>query len=95
MFFQGDQRTEMPFSVHNDRINEVVTKGIEPFVDGDRAAEFLCVTRRRVLQMARNREIPAHPIGRGKRKIWRFRLNEIAQAMTGNKTAAVKSGSPR
>ena len=68
---------------------------IEAFVDADRAAEFLSLTRRCVLEMARAEEIPAHPIGRGKRKQWRFRLSELAQAMSGNKTAAVKSGSPR
>jgi hypothetical protein len=54
---------------------------IEPFVDVDRAAEFLCVARRRVLEMARAGEVPAHPIGCGKRKIWRFRLSELAQAI--------------
>jgi excisionase family DNA binding protein len=53
---------------------------IEPFVDAERGAEFLGVTRRRVLQMARAGEIPAYPIGRGKRKTWRFRLAELAKA---------------
>jgi hypothetical protein len=27
--------------------------------------------------MARDNEIPAHPIGRGLRKTWRFRVSEI------------------
>ena len=58
---------------------------IEPFVDGDRAAEFLAVPRRRVLEMARAGEIPAHPIGSGKRKIWRFRLSELAEAIAAEK----------
>lgn len=35
----------------------------EPFVDPNRAAEFLSITRRRVLEMARAGEIPAHAIG--------------------------------
>jgi hypothetical protein len=47
---------------------------IEPFVTADVVAEFLCITRRRVLEMARSGTIPAHPIGQGKRKQWRFRL---------------------
>jgi len=54
---------------------------IEAFVDAATAAKFLCVKRRRVLQMARSKEIPAHPIGRGRRKQWRFRLSELAQAI--------------
>jgi hypothetical protein len=54
---------------------------VEAFTDADRAAEFLCITRRRVLEMARNKEIPAHPIGRGKRKTWRFLLSELADAI--------------
>jgi hypothetical protein len=28
--------------------------------------------------MARKGEIPAHPLGLGRRKTWRFRLSEIA-----------------
>jgi excisionase family DNA binding protein len=55
---------------------------IEPFVDCDRAAEFLSVTRRRVLEMARKKKIPAHPIGQGSRKTWRFRLSELARALS-------------
>jgi Helix-turn-helix domain len=67
---------------------------IEAFTDADRAAEFLCVTRRRVLEMARHKEIPAHPIGRGKRKTWRFRLSELADAIASKEqeTAARKRG---
>jgi hypothetical protein len=75
---------------------------IEPFVDGDRAAEFLCVPRRRVLQMARANEVPAHAIGEGKRKMWRFRLSELAEAIVAKKPAAnarksgiIETGSPR
>lgn len=54
---------------------------IEPFVAAEVAATFLCITRRRVLEMARAGEIPAHPIGQGNRKQWRFRLSELADAM--------------
>lgn len=53
---------------------------IEPFVDATVAAEFLCVTRRRVLEMARAAEIPAHPIG-GERRTWRFRLSELSECV--------------
>ena len=51
--------------------------GFEPFVDETVIARFLQLTPRRVLEMARDCEIPAQPIGRGTRKTWRFRLSEI------------------
>ena len=55
---------------------------MEPYVDPATAAEFLAVTRARLLAMARSGQIPAHPLGLpGKRKQWRFRLSEIAQAV--------------
>ena len=53
----------------------------EPFVDADKAAEFLHVPRRRILELARAGEIPAYPLGQGKRRVWRFRLSELALAM--------------
>ncbi len=67
---------------------------IEPFVDPETAAEFLCVTRRQVLEMARSEEIPAHPIRRGERKTWRFRLSELAEAIAARQPERVlrKSG---
>lgn len=60
-------------------------RDIEPFVDANRAAEFLVITRRHLLEMARAGEVPAHPIGRGRRKLWRFRLSEIAAAISTEK----------
>jgi len=48
----------------------------EPFVDEHVVARFLQITPRRVLEMARKKEIPAHPLGNA-RKTWRFRLSEI------------------
>jgi excisionase family DNA binding protein len=65
---------------------------IEPFVDATKAAEFLVITRRHLLEMAREGEIPAHAIGHGKRKQWRFRLSELADAFVA-KGPAAKSGS--
>ena len=53
----------------------------EPFVDANRAAEFLCLRPRRVLELARQGAIPAHPLGAGQRRVWRFRLSELAAAM--------------
>lgn len=62
------------------RLSSTDMMGIEAFVDANKAAEFLFINRRRVLEMARTGNIPAHPIGNGKRKTWRFRLSELADA---------------
>jgi hypothetical protein len=58
--------------------------GIEPYVDADRAAEFLSLTRRRVLEMARGGILPGHPLGEGVRRVWRFRLSELHSALANN-----------
>lgn len=49
---------------------------LERFVDEHVIAAFLNITPRRVVEMARNAELPAHPIGH-ERKTWRFRLSEV------------------
>ena len=79
-----------------------LSREIEPFVDASKAAEFLVIPRRRVLEMARSGEIPGHTIGEGKRKMWRFRLSELAEAIVAKKPAAnarksgiIDTGSPR
>ena len=51
-------------------------RDFERFVDEQVVAEFLGIAPRRVLEMARKGEIPAHPIGE-LRKTWRFRISEI------------------
>jgi excisionase family DNA binding protein len=59
----------------------------ERFVDADEAAKFLSLTRRRVLDLARAGQLPAHPLGIGARRVWRFRLSEIAAAITATKNS--------
>ena len=54
---------------------------IEPFVDATQAANFLYLRARRVLELARRGLIPAYPIGNGRRRVWRFRLSELARAL--------------
>jgi len=51
----------------------------EPFVDAGRAANFLAMSRKTLLSMSRKGYLPAHPIGQGSRKIWRFRLSELSR----------------
>jgi len=54
---------------------------LEHFVDSVRAAEFLGIKPRRLLEMARAGQIPGHPLGTGARRTWRFRLSEIAKVI--------------
>jgi hypothetical protein len=56
-------------------------KGPEQFVDAEEAGRFLSLRPRRVLELARKGIVPAHPLGEGSRKIWRFRLSELASAI--------------
>jgi predicted DNA-binding transcriptional regulator AlpA len=51
----------------------------EPFVDAERAAAFLAMSRKTLLALSRRGSLPAHPIGSGPRKIWRFRLSELSR----------------
>ena len=54
---------------------------LEPFLDAEQAADFLKLQPRRVLQLARQGKLPGYPLGDGIRKVWRFRLSELAAAM--------------
>lgn len=55
----------------------------ERFVDAEVAASFCSITRRQLLMMARSGAIPAYPASLGsRRKQWRFRLSELAAAIT-------------
>ncbi len=60
--------------------------GPEPFVSADEAARFLSVTRRYVLELARRGIHGAYPLGTGSvRKMWVFRLSELAASVAGRK----------
>lgn len=55
----------------------------EPFVDATVAASFLSIPRRQLMALARSGAIPAYPASLGsRRKQWRFRLSEVAAAIT-------------
>jgi hypothetical protein len=75
---------------------------IEPFVDAIQGAEFLGIRPRRLLELVRAGRLPGHPIGQGRRKTWRFRLSELAEAMAvekampgANGQGIIDNGSPR
>ena len=54
---------------------------LEPFVDAIEAGRFLGLRPRRVLELARCGALPAYPLGDGARRVWRFRLSELASAL--------------
>jgi hypothetical protein len=64
----------------------------EQFVDGQRAADFLGLPRKTLLNLARRGSVPAHPLGDGMRHTWRFRLSELASWV---QSKTVESGSHR
>lgn len=49
----------------------------ERFVDAVTAAAFLSITRKYLLKLSRLGLIPAHPLGVGSRKQWRYRISEL------------------
>jgi len=53
----------------------------EAFVDASEAGKFLRLRPRRVLELARRGILPAYPLGDGERRVWRFRLSELASAI--------------
>jgi len=61
----------------------------ERFVSADEAARFLAVTRRYVLELARRGIAGAYAIGTGStRKVWVFRLSELAAAIVQKNSSA-------
>jgi len=73
-------------------------------VDADVAARFLSLSRKHILKLASHGLIPAHPLGLGERKTWRFLLSEIRDWMLSNgnsngtdtrRSRTIGGGSPR
>jgi hypothetical protein len=63
----------------------------EPFVAVEKAADFLDISRRYLLSLARKGIAGAYPLDPGaKRKVWRFRLSELVDAIA--KNADLESG---
>jgi excisionase family DNA binding protein len=66
----------------------------EYYVDAGEGAKFLGIHRRTVLQMARDSVLPAHPLGEGSRKQWRFLLSELDEWMRSRVNSARRPCSP-
>ena len=64
---------------------------LEPFVSPEKAADFLDISRLYLLSLARKGISGAYPLdGQAKRKVWRFRLSELVDAIA--RTAIPKNG---
>ncbi len=61
--------------MQNSVESSVVT--YEPFVDAEKAAAFLSMSRKMLLDMARKGVAPGHPVGGKARKVWKFRISEL------------------
>lgn len=68
---------------------------IERFVSADQAAQFLSIKRRYLLELARRGIAGAYPLGTGStRKIWVFKLSELAATIAAAKSELHKSSNP-
>lgn len=74
----------------------------EPFVSAESAAQFLSISRRHLLALARKGIAGAYALGTGtKRTVWVFRLSELAGSIAsqnclitrGPKYVTIRSGS--
>ena len=77
---------------------------LEPFVSADAAAQFLSITRRHLLALARKGIAGAYALGTGtQRRVWVFRLSELASSIASQnrlltkdpKYVTIRSGSLR
>jgi excisionase family DNA binding protein len=59
---------------------------LEQYVSPEEAAAFLKINRLKIIRMARSGSVPAHPLGIGKRRQWRFKLSELDKHMQGGIT---------
>lgn len=78
-----------------EKPNSLLTR--EPFVDAERAATFLDMRRKTLLDLARKGRLPGHPIWFGQRRIWKFRISELEYWMQSevNSTQRLRSCSRR
>jgi excisionase family DNA binding protein len=61
----------------------MIQERIEQYVSPEEAAAFLKINRLKIIRMARSGSVPAHPLGTGKRRQWRFKLSELDRHMQG------------
>jgi hypothetical protein len=106
---QPDGAAYTPLFSYNPRLDgqpenpDRPSSTLEPFVSAEKAARFLDIERRYLLVLARKGIAGAYALGTGtKRKIWVFRLSELASAIArscdpqqARTVRSFASGSPR
>lgn len=60
-------------------ILRVAASELEPYVDSVAAAKFLGLHPVTVMRLAREGELPGHPLRHAKRRRWRFLLSELSR----------------
>ena len=91
----SDEVFSAPTTVINAKQSRQMPVMLEPFVSADEAAQFLCVSRRYLLELARRGIAGAYALGTGgKRKIWVFRLSELAASVERNEPAIARPLKP-
>ena len=66
-----------------------LSSSLEPFVNAMEAGKFVQLHPATLQRLAREGALPAHPVGNGQRRHWRFRLSELQawlSARTSNDT---------
>jgi excisionase family DNA binding protein len=58
-----------------------LARDFEPYVSAEKAAEYLDIAPKTLLEKARKGEIPAYPWGDGLRKMWRFKISQLDEWM--------------
>lgn len=72
-----------------------VVPASEPYIEAGRAAVYLSMSRKTLLKKARSGCLPAHPIGDGRKKMWRFRISELDRWMQTEVTSGSDGGRSR
>jgi excisionase family DNA binding protein len=55
----------------------ITHEGTHCFLNPHQAAEFLSLSEKTITRWARQGYLPAHPMGKGKRRSWRFLPQEL------------------
>jgi Helix-turn-helix domain len=64
----------------------------EPYVDAERAAAHLSISRKTLLRLARRGAVPGHGIGKAQKRMWRFRISELDYWMHSEVTSVSDEG---
>ncbi len=76
--------SEEPKALNSNEVNASGSAALDPaykngkhFLNADEAADVLRMDSRTLVRWARLGQVPAHPLGEGKRRLWRFIETEL------------------